>query len=207
MTSVSQVYVVDDDEGARESLAALLGSTGHEVKAFPSGVEFLEALEPDWPGCVILDVRMPVLSGLQVQEKLVERKCKLPVIIVTGHGDLPIAVKAMKAGAIDFIEKPFEEEVILESIKNALAIGERVHEENTIEADLKRRIEQLTPREHEVLVQVAMGHPNKVVAYELGISPRTVEIHRARVIEKMNARNLSHLVRLAIRAGLLPDDV
>lgn len=207
MTSPQTIHIVDDDEGARDSLGALLGSTGHAVKTFASGVEFLEALEPNWQGCVILDVRMPVLSGLQVQEKLTEKQCKLPVIIVTGHGDLPIAVKAMKAGAIDFIEKPFEEAVILESIKHALALGERSSEEDAAAADLNHRIAQLTPRELEVLVQVAMGHPNKVVAYELGISPRTVEIHRARVIEKMNARSLSHLVRLAIRANLLPDEV
>lgn len=207
MPENSTIYIVDDDEAVRDSLAALLAANGHRTKTFSSGNEFLGALEPSWRGCIVLDVRMPGLSGPQVQEELAVRKSRLPVIIVTGHGDLPMAVRAMKAGAADFIEKPFEEKVIFESIENALAAAEQIHGEGVAEADLSRRIKQLTPREHEVLVQVAAGHPNKVIAHTLDISSRTVEIHRARVIEKMSARNLSHLVRLTIRAGLLPDEI
>lgn len=207
MDNNQTIYVVDDDDGVRESLSALLGSLGLNTQTYSSGVEFLDTLEPAWQGCLILDVRMPGLSGPQVQEVLAERKHNLPVIIVTGHGDLPMAVKAMKAGAIDFIEKPFEEMLLLESINRALAISEQSHSAEMATTDLNTRIEHLTPREREVLVQVAMGHPNKVIAHELDISPRTVEIHRARVIEKMNARNLSQLVRFTIRAGLLPADV
>jgi len=207
MSKALTIHIVDDDDAARDSLSALLSVHGHPLRCFSSGQDFLDALEPGWKGCLILDVRMPGLSGPQVQEKLADREHNLPVIIVTGHGDLPVAVKAMKAGAIDFIEKPYDEDVMLESIKNALALSEEKDIEQGAAEDLSSRVDQLTPREREVMVQVAMGHPNKVVAYELGISPRTVEIHRARVVEKMNARNLSHLVRLAIQANLIPEGV
>jgi len=207
MSKALTIHIVDDDDAARDSLSALLSVHGHPLRCFSSGQDFLDALEPGWKGCLILDVRMPGLSGPQVQEKLADREHNLPVIIVTGHGDLPIAVKAMKAGAIDFIEKPYDEDVMLESIQNALALSEEKDIEQGAAEDLSSRVDQLTPREREVMVQVAMGHPNKVVAYELGISPRTVEIHRARVVEKMNARNLSHLVRLAIQANLIPEGV
>jgi len=207
LTDSPTIYVVDDDEAVRESLAALLGSLAFQVETFESGTAFLAALAPEWLGCLILDIRMPGLSGQQVQQAMTERKHPLPVIFVTGHGDLPMAVKAMKAGAADFIEKPFSEEALMESIEHALALNQQSSDGQDVDTELAQRIDNLTPREREVLVQVAAGNPNKVIAYELDISPRTVEVHRARVIEKMNARNLSHLVRLAIRAGLLPDDI
>lgn len=207
MANDPTIYVVDDDKAVRESLEALLGALDYHVQTFGSGTDFLAALEPSWHGCVILDVRMPGLSGLQVQQALTEGKHSLPVIIVTGHGDLPMAVKAMKAGAVDFIEKPFSEDALVGSLKSALASNARIESDEAAASELHERLEQLTPREHEVLVQVAAGNPNKVIAHKLAISPRTVEVHRARVIEKMNARNLSHLVRLAIRAGVLPDDI
>lgn len=206
MSDIPTIFVVDDDDAARDSLEALLVSIGHTVKSFASGNAFLDALEPDWSGCIILDVRMPGLSGPQVQEKLLERKNFLPVIIVTGHGDLPMAVKAMKAGALDFIEKPFNEDVIMEGIAKALAHNSAERQRVDEVGQTLARIEALTPREREVMLQVALGHPNKIVAYELGISARTVEIHRARVIEKLKVRNLSELVRLVLQAGLLPEE-
>lgn len=207
MSDRSTVYIVDDDDAARDSLAALLLASGHQVLSFESGDAFLGALEADWHGCIILDVRMPGLSGPQVQAELEARKNVLLVIIVTGHGDLPMVVKAMKAGARDFIEKPFDDESILSSIEAALNEDARTREQQKVQGELLARIEQLTPREREVMIQVALGNPNKVVAYELGISPRTVEIHRARVIEKLGVRNLSELVRLALQADLLPEVV
>lgn len=206
MTDISPlVYVVDDDAAARESLEALLLSAGHEVKTFESGEAFLSEYAPDWAGCAVLDVRMPGLSGLQVQEELSARRSTLPVIIVTGHGDLPMAVRAMQAGALDFIEKPYEEERLFESVELALQAGQEKAEASQALASLAERFENLTPREREVLIEVAAGHPNKVVAHKLGISARTVEIHRARVVEKMQARSLSHLVRMAMQLGLLKE--
>jgi len=206
MSEIStMVYVVDDDAAARESLEALLLSAGHDVQTFKNGKTFLEAYSSDWAGCAVLDVRMPGLSGLQVQEELVNRQSTLPVIIVTGHGDLPMAVRAMQAGALDFIEKPYDEERLFESVELAVQTGQQQAEASQALTALKERFDQLTPREREVLVEVAYGHPNKVVAHKLGISARTVEIHRARVVEKMQARSLSHLVRMAIQLGLLSE--
>jgi two-component system response regulator FixJ len=206
MAKPPKIYVVDDDDAARDSLEVLLSSFGHPVVSFASGNAFLEAVDPSWTGCIVLDVRMPGLNGPQVQEILADRGNLLPVIIVTGHGDLPMAVKAMKAGALDFIEKPFDEAVIMDSIDKALRHDsvERQRIDDTLQS--RQRIDALTPREREVMLQVALGHPNKVVAWEMGISARTVEIHRARVIEKLQVRNLSELVRLVMHAGLLPEE-
>jgi len=203
--TVTTVYVVDDDAAARDSLEALLLSAGHDVETFDSGEAFLEAYDPSWVGCAVLDVRMPGLSGLQVQEELSRRETALPVIIVTGHGDLPMAVRAMQAGALDFIEKPYDEERLFESVELALLTSKQEADRLHAVAELKERFDNLTPREREVLVEVAFGHPNKVVAHKLGISARTVEIHRARVVEKMQARSLSHLVRMAMQLDLLTD--
>ncbi len=202
----STVFVLDDDEAVRDSLRALLESAGLEVELFESGQDFLDDLDPASTGCLILDVRMPGLSGLEIQQKLTERRNSLPVIIITGHGDIPMAVKAMSAGAVDFIEKPFADDTLLKSVKRALSQPKKNLVDPESAGDLERRLGRLTPREREVLGQLVIGNPNKVIAHELGISPRTIEIHRARVIEKMNARNLSHLVRLAIVAGVLPDE-
>ena len=203
--AVTTVYVVDDDAAARDSLEALLLSAGHDVETFESGEAFLEAYDPSWVGCAVLDVRMPGLSGLQVQEELSRRETALPVIIVTGHGDLPMAVRAMQAGALDFIEKPYDEGRLFESVELALQTSKQEADRLHAVADLKERFEQLTPREREVMIEVAFGHPNKVVAHKLGISARTVEIHRARVVEKMQARSLSHLVRMAMQLDLLAE--
>jgi two-component system response regulator FixJ len=202
----STVIVLDDDEAVRDSLRALLESAGFEVEIFGAGQDFLDNFDPAKSGCLISDVRMPGLSGLDIQQQLAERRSSLPVIMITGHGDIPMAVKAMSAGAVDFIEKPFADDALLDSVKRALSQPKKNLVDPESAGDLERRLERLTPREREVLDQLVIGNPNKVIAHELGISPRTVEIHRARVIEKMNARNLSHLVRLAITAGVLPND-
>ena len=200
------IFVVDDDEAVRDSLGALLESAGFEVETFSSGADFLDRLDPKRGGCIVLDVRMPGLSGLEIQEKLTEKRITLPVIIITGHGDVPIAVQAIKAGAMDFIEKPFGDDIILESVGRALEQGRRNKRDASSAVEIEARMARLTPREREVLGQLVIGNPNKIIAYELGISPRTVEIHRARVIEKMEARSLSHLVRLAITAGVVPEE-
>ncbi len=200
------VFVVDDDEAVRDSLGALLESAEFEVETFGSGADFLDRLDPKRGGCIVLDVRMPGLSGLEVQRKLAEKGISMPVIIITGHGDVPIAVQAIKAGALDFIEKPFADDVILESVRRALEQGRRNERDASSAAEIEARLARLTLRERDVLEQLVIGNPNKIIAYELGISPRTVEIHRARVIEKMEARSLSHLVRLAMTAGVVPEE-
>ena len=198
------VFVLDDDEAVRDSLKALLESAGMTVEVYGSGQQFLEAYDPSRSGCLVLDVRMPEMGGLELQERLAANRVNLPIIIITGHADVPIAVKALKAGAVDFIEKPFADDVILDSVRRAFEHGEQIHREKASAAEVAARVARLTPREREVLEQLVIGKPNKVIAFELGISPRTVEIHRARVIEKMQARSLSHLVRIALSAGIDP---
>ena len=200
------VFVLDDDEAVRDSLRALLESGGFVVETFGFGTDFLDRLEPEGGGCLVLDVRMPGLSGLEVQEELAKRGIAIPVIIITGHGDVPIAVKALKSGAVDFIEKPFADDIILESVRLALEQGLQNKNDVSAAMEIKARLARLTPRERDVLGQLVIGNPNKIIAHELGISPRTVEIHRARVLEKMSARSLSHLVRLAITAGVVPEE-
>ena len=197
------VYIPDDDEAVRDSMSALLDSYGFEQNIYASAIRFLGDVTPEFAGCLLLDIRMPEMDGLEVLQSLVTKGITLPVIIITGHGDLPMAVKAMKFGAVDFIEKPFEEDILVESVRRAMAIGEQIHAQDNEKKDLEEKLERLTPREHEVLIHIATGLQNKVIAYEMGISPRTIEIHRARVIEKMQARNLSHLVRMAIEGGIL----
>lgn len=203
MNKSLNVYILDDDEAVRDSMSALLDSYGFEQNVFASANTFLERVTPEFAGCLLLDIRMPEMDGLEVLQRLVAQDIKLPVIIITGHGDLPMAVKAMKFGAVDFIEKPFEEDILVESVRRAMAIGEQIYAQDSEKKDLEQRLEKLTPREHEVLIHIASGLQNKVIAYEMGISPRTIEIHRARVVEKMQARNLSHLVRMAIEGGVL----
>jgi two-component system response regulator FixJ len=197
------IYVVDDDEGVRDSLQILLESIGHSVRVFASGIDFLAAL-PDLPaGCAIIDVRMPEIDGLELQQRLAEQKRRLPVIVMTGHGDVAMAVRAMKAGAVDFVEKPFSDDAIFASVQVALdRLDEHPRDDGATVA--AGRIATLSPREREVLDGLVAGLPNKTIAYDLAISPRTVEIHRARVMDKMQARSLSELVRLALAAGIDP---
>jgi two-component system response regulator FixJ len=192
------VFIVDDDSAVRDSLGLLLKSVKISSQSFASGDEFLEAYDPDWKGCVLLDIRMPRISGMEVQKQLMEKNSTLPIIFITGHGDIPMAVEAMHLGAHDFVQKPFHDEELLDRIQQALR-SQREHED---ELALKRSVEenysQLTPREKEVMTDVVRGHANKVIAIDLGLSQRTVEIHRARVMEKMQVRSLAKLVRLSL---------
>lgn len=207
MDQEQTICVVDDDEAVRESLGILLETMGYSVREFESGIPFLEACEGLGPGCVLLDVRMPKMSGLEVQQKLQSMRPDFPVIIVTGHGDVPMAVKAMQAGAIDFIEKPFDEEALLTSITNALSIADMAKSREENRTSIQTNLDQLTPREREVFAQLIFGHANKVIARTLDCSPRTVEIHRARVMEKMEAANVAHLVRMALAVGIGSTDI
>jgi two-component system response regulator FixJ len=192
------VYVVDDDQAVRDGLKALLTVSGYLVEPFDSAESFLAAIDRGATGCAILDIRMPGMNGLELQRELKRRGMALPVVIVTGHGDVPLAVAALKAGAVDFIEKPFDSDALLSSIEEALRRGAAALASAFDRDTVATRVAQLTPREREVLDLVVAGHPNKVVADRLGIAVRTVEIHRARVMEKMQARNLSELIRMAI---------
>lgn len=201
MTNETPIFVVDDDDAVRESLKALLETEGLSVETYGSGQEFLDAYDPSRRGCLLLDVRMPDMTGLELQQKLAARPHKLSIIIITGHGDVPMAVNAMKAGAVDFIEKPYSDETILGSVNNALESGAPDAGKGTAVEDTASRIALLSPRERQVLDQLIIGHQNKMIAYELGISPRTVEIHRSRVMAKMQAKNLPQLVRMALTAG------
>jgi two-component system response regulator FixJ len=198
------VLIVDDDADVRDSLKALLESAGYDVKEFASAKRVLEEPELASRGCLIADIRMPDMDGLALQEELANKHIALPVIIVTGHGDVPLAVRAMKAGAVDFLEKPFDDELMLASIKRAINIGRENRSQSAMTAEAEQRIAELTARERQVLEHLVAGRANKVIAYELDISPRTVEIHRAHLMEKMQARSLSDLVRLALAAGIAP---
>ncbi len=196
------VFVVDDDAAVRDSLSWLIKSVGLNVETFGSAQEFLNACTPNRAGCLVLDVRMPGMSGLDLQEKLAGQRIFLPVIIITGHGDVPMAVRTVKSGAFDFIEKPFNDQVLLDRIQQALEkdAEQRIHQAEHDE--ISRRIGKLTPREKEVMDMVVGGNPNKIIASELGISCRTVEIHRGRVMEKMQANSLSDLMRIGLMSGL-----
>lgn len=196
------VHVVDDEPAIRDSLAMLLRSVGLATRTFPSAGAFLEAFGPQTDGCLVADVRMPGMSGLELQEALAARGSTLPVIIITGHGDVAMAVRAMKAGAADFIEKPFNEQLLLDAVHRALASRRPSAAQGPGRAELEARVATLTPREREVMLLVAEGRANKVVATRLGLSTRTVEVHRAKVMEKMQARSLAELVRMAIACGL-----
>jgi two-component system response regulator FixJ len=198
MVERAVVHVVDDDEAVRDSLAVLIESAGYAVQSYASGSQFVASLPTQATGCVVTDVRMPEMDGLALQKRLAELGFRLPVIVMTGHGDVPIAVEALKAGAADFLEKPFDDVQLLGAVADAIAASERTHDEAAAVAVIARRIETLTPREREVLHLLVAGLPNKTIAYDLGSSPRTVEVHRARIMEKMNARSLPELVRMTI---------
>jgi RNA polymerase sigma factor (sigma-70 family) len=194
------VFIVDDDEAMRSSLKWLIESVGMRVETFASAQAFLDAYYPGRAGCLLLDVRMPGMSGLELQAHLVRHELRLPVIIITGHGDVSMAVKAMKAGAVDFIEKPFDDEELLQSIRNALGHEEKQRELRARRADIAARLAELTPREHEVMTMVTDGKSNKEIAAALSVSAKTVEVHRARVMDKMRADSLAELVRMALIA-------
>jgi two-component system response regulator FixJ len=192
------VHVIDDDADVRHSLAFLLTASGFAVRVHESAVAFLEVMPEAGKGCVVTDIRMPQMNGLELQRRLGELKAGLPVIVMTGHGDVPLAVEAMKAGAVDFIEKPFDDEILLSAIRAALARRARESARDARAMEIQGRIKRLSEREREVLDRLVAGKANKVIAHELGISPRTVEVYRANVMTKMQADSLSELVRMAL---------
>lgn len=202
MTDKRTIHLVDDEDAIRRSAGFMLRTSGFAVETYGSGVEFLRAVKDATPGCVLLDVRMPEMDGLEVQAELSARGVTFPVVVLTGHGDVTTAVTAMKAGAVDFIEKPFEREALLRAIDRAFERLDRGVEETASEQESKVRLAALTARELEVLQGLVRGHPNKTIAYDLGISPRTVEVHRANVMSKLGVRSLSEALRIAFAAGL-----
>ena len=195
------VFVVDDDDAVRTSLRLLLKSVGLPVETFASAQEFLDGFDAERAGCLVLDIRMPGMSGLELQQRLNEMHAIMPIVFITGHGDVPMAVEAMQHGAVDFIQKPFRDQDLIDRINQALE-KDRDNRAGLRERDaIRHRMQQLTPREREVLDLVTQGKANKVIAGDLNVSQRTVEIHRARVMEKMGASSLAHLVRMVIEAA------
>ena len=198
MTDDAPVHVIDDDAAVRDALRFLFESAGLMVRSYDSAATFIDAVGAQHGGCVLTDVRMPGFDGLALQRRLAELGIDLPVIVMTGHADVPIAVQALKEGAFDFIEKPFDDDRLLASVRGALEAGRRRREEAAGVDAIAARLASLTPREREVLDGLVAGHPNKTIAYDLGTSPRTIEVHRARVMEKMRARSLADLVRMVL---------
>jgi FixJ family two-component response regulator len=196
------VFIVDDDEAVRSSLRLLLKSVGLVPTALGSAREFLDKYDPAQPGCLVLDVRMPGMSGIELQETLNRQGAVIPVIFITGHGDVPMAVEAMQAGAFDFLQKPFRDQDLIDRIQRALEKDRASRTALTERSLIQQRLESLTPREREVLTLVTSGKPNKIMAADLGVSQRTVEIHRARVMEKMGASSLAQLVRMMMDLGV-----
>jgi two-component system, LuxR family, response regulator FixJ len=197
------VHIVDDDEGLRESLAFLLGSANFEVRSFESAKAFLDKLPHAMPGCVITDVRMPDMSGIELLRRLKELKIGVPVIVITGHGDIALAVEAMKMGATDFFEKPFDDDLLVASVRAALRRRDDQTKRGAERAEIEHRLSSLSPREKDVLAGLIEGRANKQIAFDLGISPRTVEIYRANLMSKMQADSLSDLVRMALISEML----
>ena len=200
------VHIIDDDEGLRESLAFLLRSAAFEVKSFESAKAFLDVLPHAAPGCIITDVRMPDISGIELLRRLKELKIGVPVIVITGHGDIALAVEAMKIGAADFFEKPFDDDLLVASVRAVLRQREGQTKRGAERAEIEHRISTLSRREKDVLTGLIEGRANKQIAFDLGISPRTVEIYRANLMNKMQADSLSDLVRMALLAEMLGSD-
>ena len=198
----ASVFVVDDDPLIRDALEQLIKSVGLKAYTFSSAQEFLEKDPPDEPSCLVLDIRMPRLSGLDLQDELAKRGLTIPVIFITGHGTVPLSVRAMKAGAVDFLQKPFEDQELLDAIHNAIELDKQTRTERTEIREVKRRVESLTPREYEVLVLITAGMLNKQIAYDLKLSENTVKAHRARIMQKMKAESLADLVRLTEKANI-----
>jgi len=203
MGSGPVVFIVDDDEAVRKSIVAVLETMGVEAQAYASAEEFIEAYDERHPGCLVLDVRMPGMSGLELQAELVKRQITLPVIIISGHGDIAMAVEAVKLGALNFIEKPFRSQVLWDNVNKALAIDERVQQDRTELESIKAGFALLTPRERDVMKLVIAGKSSKQIAAELGVSRRTVESHRERIMKKVGIKSAVQLTRLAMKAGVL----
>lgn len=196
--AAQQIFIVEDDEAVRESLALMLESLDYRVQTFASGQHFMDGYRADMRGCIVLDIRMPGMDGMAVQSALLAEHCTMPIIFVTGHGDVELAVEAMKNGALDFIQKPYAESVLLEKIDKALEIERESHAQVTEKHEIESRLETLTPREREIMEKMIEGLANKVIAIELDISQRTVEIHRSRVMHKMGTHSLAHLVKMVM---------
>jgi FixJ family two-component response regulator len=200
--SEAMVFVVDDDVGTRESLKNLIRSVGLRVEVFASAQDFLRSTRPDVPGCLVLDVRLPGLSGLDLQKRMAEGELEIPIVFISGHGDIPMSVRAMKAGAVEFLTKPFREQELLDAIQQALERDRNAREQRAEIAELRSRYRLLTPREREVMALVVTGLLNKQIAGELGTSEASVKVHRQHVMEKMRAGSLAALVRMADRVGI-----
>jgi two-component system response regulator FixJ len=198
------VHVVDDEADVRDAVALLLRSVGLRSALYASAQQFLAEYRPGAPGCLLLDVRLPGMSGLELQERLASSGFALPIIVMSGHGDIPMAVRAMRCGALDFVEKPFHDQTLLDRVHEAIQRSARLQDDAGERALLQRRYASLTEREKEVMARVVQGRPNKLIADDLGLSTRTVETHRAHIMEKMQAKSLSHLVRMAL--AVKPDD-
>jgi two-component system, LuxR family, response regulator FixJ len=206
MPNDSVVHVIDDDDAARDSLRFLLESAQLEVRTYDSAARFLDGLSRAEPGCIITDVRMPEMTGLELLQRLHAASAGFPVVVITGHGDIPLAVEAMKLGAVDFFEKPYDDEALLAAVSAALNRHEDDAKREAARREIRDRLAELSRRERQVLDGLVAGHPNKNIAFELQISPRTVEIYRSNVMTKMNASSLSELVRMALLAGAFQDD-
>lgn len=194
--SMQTVFIVDDDSSIRHAMGLLMQSVGYDYEIYESADAFMDSQSYDKPGCLVLDIRMPGISGLELQDKLTELGSTLPIIFISGHGDVPMAVEAMQKGAVDFIQKPFRDQELLDRIGDALKANQTKRSELAESASIRERRDRLTSREREVFDLVVTGKPNKIVAYELDVSQRTIEIHRARVMEKMEAKSLADLVRM-----------
>jgi two-component system, LuxR family, response regulator FixJ len=201
MDTEPTVFVVDDDQGVREAVALLMESVGLAVESYAGAQDYLESFDSGRPGCLVLDVRMRGMSGLDLQQRLAEEPLHPPIVMVTGHGDVPMAVRAVQAGAVDFIEKPFNDQRLLDAVHRALQRDAEVRGQAMRMADIKERLQRLTPREREILDLIVAGQRNKVIAADLGISQSTVEAHRAKVMEKLEARSLSDLMRIVLMAS------
>jgi FixJ family two-component response regulator len=198
MSAEPTVFIVDDDLEVREAIGLLMDSVGLATQCYASAQEYLDAFDPARPGCLVLDVRMKGMSGLDLQQRLAAESIHPPIIVITGHGDVPMAVRAVKAGAVDFIEKPFNDQVLLDAVHRAFESDAERRGQAMRLADIQERLERLTPREREILDQVVAGKRNKVIAGDLGITQSTVEAHRSKVMEKMEARSLSDLMRMLL---------
>lgn len=203
MDSEPTVFVVDDDAAVRNAISLLMKSAGLAVESYPSASEFLAQYDPSRPGCLVLDVRMPGMSGPDLQEALASRHIHIPIIVVTGHGDVPMAVRAIRRGALDFLQKPFDDHVLLQRIEQALALDARRREEEAHQAEVQGRLGRLTQREREVMELLIAGRGNKEIAFDLGLSRKTVDIHRSHIMMKLGLDSLAELVRLglALQAG------
>tara|TARA_R110000803_G_scaffold15901_3_gene43802 strand:+ start:490 stop:1116 length:627 start_codon:yes stop_codon:yes gene_type:complete len=202
MSETRLIHLVDDDEAVRHSASFMLRHAGFSVKTYADGVIFLESAQQAALGCILLDVQMPHMDGLEVQQRLNDLGISLPVIVLTGHGDVEVAVKAMKAGAVDFVEKPYEKQTLIAALTRAFERLEARSHKDVLTDEAKGRIERLTPRERDVLIGLVDGFTNKMIAETLDISPRTVEIHRANLMEKLDAPSLSSVLRIAFAAGV-----